>query len=225
MSMPPPIFFIPLDFVIELVYTLIILIFCFLVYFKTREIYDLTKHKGIQFFRYAFLFFGLAYASRLFLYIMIVGGIFVFESFRQLRSILPISNLVTAYFSTIAILYLIYSTIWKKISVEHFLTLSNIVALFVAVIAFISISPMIVSLTQLLLLGATIFISVRTYEKDKKITNIRALYFLIAIFWLISLFVLDTPRMFLPFGLKVVLQIISLIVFSVIYYRVAKWIK
>lgn len=217
----------PIGFDIELVYTIIIVVFCTLVYFKTREIYNLTKYKGIQFFRYAFLFFGLAYASRLFLYIIIVGNILVFEPFMPPRhmSIIPVSNLVMAYFSTMALLYLAYSTIWKKFSMEHFLTFSNIIALFIAVIAFISRSPIIVSLTQLLLLAATVIISVRAYEKDKKRTNTRALYFLIAVFWLISLFVINDPRRLLPFWFKVSLQIISLMVFVVIYHKVAKWIK
>jgi len=223
--MPPPPFFISPDFGIELAYTILILLFCFLVYFKTREIYELTKHKGIQYFRYAFLFFGLAYASRLFLYIMIAGNIFTFEPFAHPRPILPVSNLVMAYFSTIAILYLTYSTIWKKISIEHFLTLSNIIAIFVAVVAFVSMSPIIVSLTQLLLLAVTIIISIKAYKKDKKRTHMRALYFLIAIFWLISLFVIDEPRKFLPLEVKVTLQIISIIVFLAIYYRVTKWVK
>lgn len=221
-----PTFFIPLGFGIELIYTTIILIFCLLVYFKTREIYDLTKHKGIQFFRYAFLFFGLAYASRLFLYIIIAGNIFMFEPFMPPRHmfIMPVSNLIVAYFSTMAILYLTYSTIWKRISSEHFLTFSNIVALFVAVMAFISRSPFIVSLIQLLLLVITIIISIRIYKKDKKKSHIIALYLLISVFWLINLFVLG-PIRFLPFEIKVVFQLISIGVFIVIYYKVKKWVK
>ena len=47
---------------------------------------------------------------------------------------MPLSNLVVAYFSTMALLYLAYSTAWKKISSEKFLVISNILALVVAVI-------------------------------------------------------------------------------------------
>ncbi|MCK5698593.1 MAG: hypothetical protein KAH93_02010, partial [Candidatus Aenigmarchaeota archaeon] len=52
----------PIGFGIELAYTFIVVVLCFLVYYKTREIYDLTGYKGIKYFRRAFLFFGLAYA-------------------------------------------------------------------------------------------------------------------------------------------------------------------
>ncbi|KAF5428393.1 hypothetical protein C5S42_03390, partial [Candidatus Methanomarinus sp.] len=49
---------------VELGYTLIIVFICLLIYLKTKEIYDLTNHKGIYYFRNTFLFFGLAYLFR-----------------------------------------------------------------------------------------------------------------------------------------------------------------
>jgi hypothetical protein len=226
--MAPPPFHIPvgpLGLGIELFYTIIVIVFCLLIYYRTKELYELTKHRGIQFFRYAFLFFGLAYASRLLIHMFMFANFIMFEPFRHPRPLLPVSNLIMAYLSTIAILYLIYSTIWKKISIEHFLTFSNLIALLIAVIAFVSMSPFIVSLVQFLLLAVTIIISFKAYKKEKKHTHTRGLYLLIAVFWLISLFVIDTPRQFLPFGLKVSLQVISMIVFFAIYYKVAKWVK
>ena len=64
----------------------------------------------------------------------------------------------------------------------------------------------------------------KKHKKGKKILPMRAVYLLISIFWLINLFVLG-PRRFLPFELKLALQIISVIVFFIIYYKVAKWVK
>jgi len=221
--MPP--FLHPRVFGTELVYTIVILILCFLVYLKTKEIYDLTKHKGIQFFRYAFLFFGLAYASRLFLYLIIIGNSQLSRFLIHRRTIMPLFNLLVAYFSTMAILNLMYSTIWKKINSEHFLTFSNIIALVIAVIAFVSKSPMIVSIIQLALLLITIIISTKTHnKKTKNISTTRKLYLLISLFWLINLFVLS-PKSFLPFELKVFFQLISVLVFITIYHKVTKLIK
>ncbi|MFH1324723.1 MAG: hypothetical protein ABIH64_05730, partial [Nanoarchaeota archaeon] len=218
----------PTVFASETIYTLVILIFCMLVYFKTKEIYDLSKHKGIQFFRYAFLFFGLAYASRIILYVMIFSESISFEPIRRGKTIfmqlLPVSNLVVAYLSTLAILYLIYSTIWKKMDIEHFLIVSNIVALFVAVVAFVSRSPSIISIIQLVLLVVLIIFSTKKKEKDKKKTHARALYILIAIFWLLNLLVLNPVRR-LPLQVLLFFQIASIGVFVAIYYKVHKWVK
>lgn len=220
--MPIHPFFDPRIFGIEIVYTLTIILLCLLVFFKTREIYSLTKHRGIQFFRYAFLFFALSYASRLILHILVKGG-FAFDFF-ILKKVLPMSNLFVAYFSTMAILYLVYSTIWRKVSSESFLTLSNVVALIIAVVAFISKSQIIILVVQLILLVATTIISIIVHKKGKKISNARVLYLLIFVFWLLNLFVV-TPRKFLPFEIKLVSQILSIVIFVVIYYKVLKWIK
>lgn len=222
--MPMLRFFDPLSLGTELVYTIVILIFCFLVYIKTREIYDLTKHKGIQFFRYAFMFFGLAYASRLFLYLMIFGSDNMFGFFMTRRTMMPVSNLVVAYFSTMAILYLTYSTVWKRINSEHFLTFSNIIALFIAVAAFVSRSTLTVLLIQVALMGFAAFIIFKNHEKDKKRFGTKALYLLIFAFWLLSLFVLQSRRI-LPFEAEVAFQLISIAVFVAIYHKVAKWVK
>lgn len=226
--MQPPNFFNPLNIGIELVYTIVILVFCLLVYIKTREIYELSKHKGIRFFRYSFIFFALAYASRLFLYLMIFDNDNVLGLFINRRAMMPVSNLVAGFFSTMAILYLTYSTIWKKINIEHFMAFSNIIALFIAVIAFVSRSPLIVSLIQLVMMvfaAAIILKNNRKYKKKyKKRFGTRALYLLIFAFWLISLFALQSRR-FIPFEVKAVFQLVSIAVFIAIYYKVAKWIK
>jgi len=183
--MPMRPFFSPMGFGTELIYTLIIVFFCFLVYFKTREIYNLTKHKGIFYFRNTFLFFGLAYASRLFLHLLMIGRI-AFDYVVPRMALMPFSHLIVAYFSTMALLYLAYSLIWKKIKVEHFLIFANIIAIFIAVVAFFLRNPMIVSLIQLLLLLITLLIIIK--KNSKKISKIKALYFLIALFWLLNLF-------------------------------------
>lgn len=215
-------FFSPMIPGIELVYSTIIVALCFMVYFKTKEIYELTKHKGIQFFRYAFLFFGLAYASRLFLHLLIVGSI-TFDVMMSRRAIMPLSNLAVGYFSTMAILYLTYSTIWKKIKPEHFFLFSNIFALFVAAVAFIFISPAMLSLLQLILLVFAVFF-LAVEKKTRKVSPAKLLYLLIFVFWLMNLFALS-PRRFLPFEVKLVFQAVSIIVFIIIYYKVSKWTR
>ena len=216
-------FFDPTMFGIELVYTLIVVFLCFLVYYKTKDLYELTKYKGIAFFRNAFLFFGLAYASRFVLYIIQLTHI-AFDIIIPRGMFFPVVMVPTGYLSTMAIFYLAYSTIWKKIKYKYFIVFSNIVAIIVSAIAFISRSPILLSIIQLPLLVFTVVLTSRRHKKAKKKSNTRTLYLLISIFWLMNLFVLS-PRRFIPFEIKIVLQAISLIVFIAIYYKVTKWIK
>ncbi|MFH1511486.1 MAG: hypothetical protein ABIF10_07380 [Candidatus Woesearchaeota archaeon] len=222
--MPMNPFLDPVRIGVESFYALIILVLCVLVFLKTREIFELTKHKGIQFFRYAFIFFGFAYASRFVLYMIIISNNIVCEFCRYGRQLLPVTSLVVAYFSTMAILSLVYSIIWKRMKVEHFLIWSNIISLFVAVIAFSFRSPMVLSIVQLLFLVCASFIMIRTHKKDHSRFNTKALYLLIFAFWLLNLFILE-PRRVIPFEIKVVFQVISVAVFAAILYKVAKWTK
>ncbi len=220
--MPPQIFN-PINPVFESVYTFIIIVLCFLVYFKTREIYELTKHKGIHYFRNAFLFFGLAYASRFFVHLILMGTIvldFMIPG-KMVQSI--ISYLILSYFSTLAILYLAYSTIWKKLKSNHFLIVSTMFALAIFALAVIAQSLVLISAIQFVLLLATIIIS-SLNKKDKKFSQSRVLYILLAVFWLINLFIVGPIKLRL-YPLELILKIISLGVFAVIYYRVSRWIK
>lgn len=208
---------------VELVYSLIILVLCFLVFYKTKEMYDLTKHKGIRFFRYAFMFFGLAYAFRLLLFFIIIVNTTVCDFCSHTKILIPVSHFIVAYFSTMAIMYLVYSTIWKKISLKHFLTFSNIVALLIAFIAFVFRSPIMLSLIQFLLLVCSSVIITKNNKINKRI-NTKILYYLIFVFWLLSLIILQLRRL-LPFEIKVIFQIMSIGVFVVIYHKVTKWAK
>jgi len=219
-----PHFFDPIRFASESVYTTIIVFFCFLIYFKTKKFYNLSKYQGIQYFRNAFLFFGLAYLARFVIHLLQLIGM-ASNLMGPRRFMFPAFMIPVGYLSTIAIFYLTYSTIWKKIGYNHFLILSNLVAIIVSVIAFITRSPFILSILQLLLLLATFIIGFMKHKKGKKTSNIRALYLLIAIFWLINIFVLDTTRRFFLFEFKVIFQVMSIGVFFAIYYKVMKWVK
>jgi len=135
----------------------------------------------------------------------------------------PLVMVPTGYLSMMAIFYLAYTAVWKKIKYEDFLIFSNFLAVLVSLVAFISRSHILLTSLQLVLLVLTILISYRKHRKKKK-THARALYLLISIFWLINLLLIG-PRRFLPFEIKVLFQLISIFVFIIIYYKVRKWIK
>ena len=102
-------FFDPVMFGIELGFTVIAVIFCFLIYFKTKEIYELTKYKGIRYFRGAFLFFGLSYVMR-FLFSLVLLSRIAFDFFLPRHLIMPLFILPLGYLSTVGIFYLIFPT-------------------------------------------------------------------------------------------------------------------
>ena len=213
-------FFDPTRFVTEFIYTLAIVILCYLIYHKTHEFFELTKHKGIKHFRNAFLFFGAAYLTRfIFLILNISTRSFEISLGWEIR---PFSLVLTSYLSTMAIFYLAYSTIWKRIKLNHFILFSNIIAVSLSLIAFINRSHELLTLFQLVLLIFATVLSLS--KKGKKFSESRILYLLILIFWLFSLFV-SGPKRLLPIELRISFQIISIIVFYLIYYKVVKWIK
>jgi hypothetical protein len=206
---------------VELAYTLAIVIFCLLVYFKTEELYNLTKHKGIKYFRLSFLLFGLAYASRLFIHLIMMGHI-ALDSMTPRPWLIGVSMMVMSYLSTMAMVYLVYSTIWKKLRGKGFLLISNLVALLLFAVSFFTRSLELITLVQLVLLLATIGISTLLHRKDQMLSKTRVLYLLVSMFWLLSLFIVGPIRSRF-FELEAVLRIISIAIFAIIYYRVSKW--
>ncbi len=221
--MPPFHLIDPTKLIAELGYTLIVVFLCFMIYFKTIEIYDLTKHEGINYFRITFLFFGLAYIFRfLDILFMLVTVTFDTHSLIGIFRIFPVSLVLNGYFSTLAILSLTYSIIWKKLNIKHTLLLFNAIAILISGIAFISRSPVFLILAQAVLLIFTILIA--CFIKSRKFSQLFRLYVLFLLFWIVNLLALG-PRRFLPFEIQTAFQIISIAVIGIIYYRVAKWTK
>src|SRR4030042_2689037 len=113
--MPP---FDPTIMIGEFVYTLIIVVFCGIIYWKTKEIYELTKYKGIKYFRNTFLFLGLSYLLR-FVTHMAMMTTRALDYFIPRNAMMGITQLPVGNLSTMALFYLMYSLIWKRIEQTH----------------------------------------------------------------------------------------------------------
>jgi hypothetical protein len=223
--MPPFQLIDPTELGAELGYTLIVVFLCLMIYFKTREIYDLTKHEGIKYFRLTFLFFALAYIFR-FLHIFSIleritfGTDLLMDFFR----FFPFSLVFNGYFSTLAILSLTYSIIWKNLHIKHTLLMFNAVAILISSIAFISRSPLLLILAQAVLLIFAIILACYFYMKSRKFSQLFILYVLFLLFWVVNLLALG-PRRFIPFEIQTAFQIISIAVIGIIYFKVTRWTK
>ncbi len=222
--MPPFYLIDPTRLVVELSYTLIVVFLCFAIYYKTKEIYNLTNHEGINYFRLTFLFFGFAYISRFIsVLIKLMGITFDIDFPRFIFGNFPL--MLVGYFSTMAILSLTYSILWKKLQIKHIFLIFNVIALLIFVITFISKSSVILTLTQaVLLIFTSIIIAYYIISKSGKISQLYVLYILFLLFWMVNIIALG-PRRFIPFEVQIVFQIISVAVIGIIYYRVAKWTR
>ncbi|MFH1915705.1 MAG: hypothetical protein ABIJ21_00425 [Nanoarchaeota archaeon] len=218
--MPPPMFS-PFTFTTELVFTIIAVIFCALIYFKTKDIYDLTKYKGIKYFRNAFLYFGLSYIIR-FLFSLFMLSMIAFDVFIPRYRIMPFFILILGYFSTAGILYLVFSSLWKKIKAPLIAIFIHGTAIILSLASFFTRSHIILIYLQTALLVFAVVLSILTH-KAKRISGVRILYFLIFALWLINLWILDRGRVF-SFEIKISFQFISLVVFFTIYHKITKWV-
>ncbi len=222
--MPPP----PMNpnfLIVEFSIALVAVILCILIYFKTKEAYSLTKHEGIKYFRDAFLFLGFAYILR-FIFMAMMLSATIFDVFLPKNQFFPISMMLTGYFSTIGLIYLIFSSAWKYMKKKYVLALSHILAVAASIVAFITRSSMILLAIQIALIVvfivATILLSKKTESQSKKLTKVKFLYLLVGLLWLINLFTAGRP-IFLR-EIDASFQVIALAVFFIIYIKVSKWV-
>jgi hypothetical protein len=211
----------PTRLAVELGYTIIVVSLCFMIFFKTREIYDLTKHNGIKYFRITFLFFGVAYLFR-FLSILSILMKTTFDIYLPIHIFKIFPMAFVGYFSTMAILSLTYSTIWKELQIKHPLLLFNVIAVLISCIAFISMSHSLLILSQAVLLSFAILMATHSYSKSRKTSQLFILYILFFLFWIVNLFILG-PKRFLSIEIQIAFQILSIAVIGVIYHKVTKW--
>jgi hypothetical protein len=208
-------------FLSEFAFTVIAAAFCFLIYFRTRESYELTRYRGIKYFRDAFLFFGLSYIMR-----FITGLMFFYRNFniplaRELFG--PLTMLPLSYFSTIGIFYLLFSVVWKKFDNGFMISFGHFVALLLAIASFLTRSSEILLLTQCAMLALAVII-VMASASGKRLTKSKTLYSITALLWLINLLIIDPGHPLHP-AIRDLFQVMSIIVFAVVYIRLSKWLK
>ena len=208
----------------EIIYSFVIIICSLMIYFGTKEIYDLSSYKGIKYFRLAFLFFGIAYLCRSFIELIVMSF--------NIHEILEIYPLITGYvalfafmyLSSISIFYLIYSIAWKKWKDK-----SKMIYVFHAIAFLIALASIIfnnkvfyIGLNVLLLISAVIMVSIASYNQQHalKKNNLLVIYLLLFVFFILNIFNILVP-IFLE-SLKLLIYLVSLGIFFVILYKVLK---
>ena len=201
----------------EVLYSFVIIAVSLIIYFGTKEMYNLTSHKGIKYFRLAFLFFAITFFFRSFIKFLLLS--FDIERAIEIQGIGILSFLVFMYASSMAIFYLLYSVMWKKWG-ENKITIFHILAIAIAVVAFIIRSPGIILLIHLILfafLAIVIFLSYHESKKRRKGHHLHVIYMLLFAFWILNIMDLATNALG---TFKLLVYLASTRIFLTILYRV-----
>jgi len=221
---PPLEFLFPPDMGTELIYSFVIVICSLMIYYATKEMYELSSYKGLKYFREAFLFFGVAYFFRysikFFLMIFNINHILDISP----MYIGKISLFVFLYSSSMAVFYLLYSVMWKKWNKSKLkIYLFNLFALVVALIG-VSFRGFETDLILILaLLAFILFILYSAYHesKDKKKgKSLFVIYLLLAIFGALNVIDILIPNFLKLYQLGIYL--VSILLFMIILYKVLK---
>ena len=202
----------------EIIYAFVIIACSLIIYFATKELYELSSHKGIKYFRQAFLFFALAYFFRSFIKVILL-----YLDVREIRQVLPSFGNVTLfifmYFSAMAIFYLLYSVVHKKYHDKINIFWFHLIALVIALISVLIKTPTTYLILNLVLFA---FIAIVVYiaRSGKKKHNLYVIYILLSVFWIFNILDILIPDVFQNFQLFIYL--ISIGIFLTILYKVSK---
>jgi hypothetical protein len=208
----------------EVLYSFVIIVCSLMVYYGTRELYELSSYKGIKYFREAFLFFAIAYFFRSFIKLGLMyldlDNVFSFSP----RIFAPLTMFIFIYFSSMAIFYLLYSVMWKKWNgSSKKIYLFHLLALIISFIVILTNNRFIqlaVNLFLLLFVLFIVYISYKDSKDKKKGYNLYVIYVLLSIFWILNIIDIIIPK-FLE-TINLIIYLASTGIFLLILYRVIK---
>lgn len=215
-------------FGIEIIYSFVIILCSLMIYFGTKELYELSSHKGIKYFRQAFLFFAIAYFLR--------SSIKFIIHYFNLNALLEICTgelrliagllalFIFMYFSSIAIFYLLYSVMWKKWEGDSGrIWLFHILAFAISGLVIVFRNVEVYLLMNLILLSfvvATFYISRVQNKKKKSKHNLHIIYTLLFSFWVLNIIDILVPVFFQ--GFQLIIYLASITLFLLMIYKVLK---
>jgi hypothetical protein len=210
----------------ELLYSFIIIICSLMIYFGTKELYELSANKGIKYFRYAFLFFAIAYFFRSFIkFIVLYFNIKIIEfSPVVFRATGLITQFAFMYFSSMSLFYLLYSVMWKRWNGNSYMIyLLHGIALLIAIVSvFFRDLAVYLGLNLFLLIVVVLiaYISHRQRDDKSRGSNLYVIYILLSLFWIFNITDAIIPDFFAGFQLFIYLASIG--IFLSILYKVLR---
>lgn len=216
--MPPPFF--RINPWIDISFFLLLIVICLIIYFRTKEIYELTSHKGIKYFRLAFLFFALGYLLRL---LGPLGKILFDKPFK----FWPYTGILMTFLGTMAALCLLFSVLWKRFKKQKnkFYYLVGI-SLIIALLVHFWHLRFYIFWIQGIIFAATLIFGYLNFKKSKsKHRFLYISYGLLFFAWLANLASIFMTRVSMTFA--IILHLISALLFVILLYKVIKktWVK
>ena len=218
---PPLEFLFPPEIGLQLIYSFVIIICSLMIYYGTREMYELSSYKGIKYFRQAFLFFAIAYFFRYFIQFILIF-FDVHNAFDSSRLIFLGSMLIFIFFSALAIFYLLYSIMWKN-SNKYKMSLFYILAFVIALIGTIFRGILIALILNFLILIAALavlFIAYKESKNKKKGEGLFTIYVLLSLFLVLNVIDILIPKFLQMYQL--IIYCASILIFMLILYKVIK---
>jgi len=212
------------DIAIEFIYSLVIIASCLIIYFSTKEIYDLTSHKGIRYFRLAFMFFAIA-----FFFWFVIKFLVISFHLPRILHIQPevfgiLSLFVYIYASTIAMFYLLYSVMWEKIDPKSkSITFFHVIALAVSFISIVIEHVVLLFLVQaavFLYIAVQGYMSYKASARKKRTNHLYKIYVLLFVFWVLNILDILIPDF--DRGAEILIYSVSALLFLLILHRVVK---
>jgi hypothetical protein len=205
---------------IDIIYSFVIIFSSLLIYYSTKEIYELSNHKGIKYFRVAFIFFALAYAFR-----FLTQFFIVFLGFPRAVQINPeaigaLPLILFLYSSTTAIFYLFASVHWKLFENKYSIFILHLISILITLICITTRNLPILLLIQAITVIFLAFSAFFKRNQNKKHNIAFVLYILLAVFWMLNLLDILLPDFFQTIQLLTYLA--SITIFLILLYRVTK---
>lgn len=213
-------------FMIEVLYSILLVLLCMSIYLKTKEISFLTADRGVSYFRTAFLLFSLFFISRGFMNIVGINIAGIDLAWKTI----PIIIAITGYLGMIAILYLLCSFIWKKINfITHTkrIIAIHLITTIVVLIDFLFSTITAFFIAQTLVYLLLLIISYKNYKNSKNKQSFLKSYFIamstLFIIWVINVIgqftIESTPYV------RLIVYVGTIIGFGIVSYGVIKATK
>lgn len=224
MNPPVMIYLAEIGFGTELIYSFAIILCSLMIYFGTKELYELSYYKGIRYFRNTFLFFAIAYLLR-----SVIKFALVSSDVREIfeispRFLVPVISIAFMYFSSMAIFFLLYSILWKKwegsfMNIKWFHAFSVIIA----IVSSSSRNPAVhFGVSMMLLMFVAVIVGIANVKPKikKKRNSLYVIYMLLFIFLILNILDIMVPSFLQTYKLLIYLS--SMSIFLIILYRVLK---
>lgn len=210
---------IPFDLLaVETLYGLAILAICVILYKNIHEFYSLTNHKGFLYFQNIFLFFGLAYFIRVFHILFI----YLLQDIISARLLLALSLFAVTYFSNLAFFSIVFMLVHRRIPLflqEPAIFYSG-VGLFSLTVLLTNSHLHLITLQVIVLVFLMALLLAIRKHKTQFLTQNKLTFFLLMFFWVIT--IIPFGDNFVPPVWRIPVYMLSLGVFSWIYYRIEK---